>query len=565
MTIAGRSSWLIVWVWTLVLVGLLLWPIRSSGFLLGHDMVFTPDQPVDLPSLGLSSASPRAVPLDALVAAAGSVLGGALVGRLAVTIPLVAVGVGCAHLLGSRSLTARLAAASFAIWNPYVIERLGLGQRALLWAYAALPWIFVLFRKPPGRWVWLGRALAVAAASITPTGGLFAVGSVVVSAARVAPPRARARLEIGASIAGVLLLQLPWVLPALFSSASATSDSAAVAVFPSRPEHAGGVLLTLLGGGGVWDADVVPASRSGPLAWLALAVLLAATLAGFRVARTLLGPRTFGALTVTALLGLVLAVVSSLPGGGSLMTSAVAYLPGAGLLRDAQKWIAPVVVFEAVAVGAAVHRLTQLRIGPTVRPVLLIAALSAPLLLLPDGASTLRATFTPVHYPSDWARVAAQTHGVGVAAVLPEGSYRTFSWAPGRSVIDPAPRLLPTRTVVDDRLTVSGRTLAGEDPVAAAVLGVLDRGGDIAAGLAALGVTWVVVEHRTPGPLVDLRSLVPVYQGTDVSLYRVPGEVAARSQSRAAPVIVLGGDVAVLILLATLSGLAADDLRRRRS
>jgi len=93
-----------------VLSALLLWPITRAGDLLGHDMVFTPRQPLDLASVGVSSASPRAVPLDALVALAERVVDGALVARLALILPLLAVGVGCAVLVGTRVLAARLAA-----------------------------------------------------------------------------------------------------------------------------------------------------------------------------------------------------------------------------------------------------------------------------------------------------------------------------------------------------------------------------------------------------------------------------------------------------------------------
>jgi hypothetical protein len=519
---------------------------------------------MDLASLGLSSASPRAVPLDALVAAAESIAGGALVGRVAVVVPLILAGVGCAYLLHSHSLAARLATSGFAIWNPYVIERLALGQWALLWAYAALPWLLLTMRRPPSIRIWFCRAIAVAAASITPTGGLIALGLVTVAVLRMSRGRSHAHREVTAAVIGAIVLQLPWVLPALLSSASGTSDSAAVAAFRARPEHAGGVVLTLLGGGGVWDSDVVPASRAGGLAWLGLVVLLVSLVAGFATVRSLLGRRTFEALSIAALVGLVLALASSVPGGESLLTSAVAHVPGAGLLRDAQKWIAPLVVLEAVAVGATVHRLVSVRPGVPARIVSLAVALAAPLLLLPDGPSTLRSTFTPVHYPRDWAAVARATGGVGVAAVVPEGSYRAFPWAPGRSVIDPAPRLLPTRTVVDDRLTVSGVTLAGEDPVAAEVNAVLSQGGDLSVGLARLGVTWVVVEHGTHGAVPNLRSLSPVYLGTDVSLYRVTDAVPAYTQRTSTVVVVLAGDLATAGLLVGLGGLSAWNARRRR-
>src|SRR4051812_14916263 len=89
-------SWLPVFGCAVTLAAVLLWPITRGGYLLGHDMVFTPRQPLGLAAIGVSSAAPRAVPLDALVALAERIMDGAVVGRLAVVLPLVGAGIGAA-------------------------------------------------------------------------------------------------------------------------------------------------------------------------------------------------------------------------------------------------------------------------------------------------------------------------------------------------------------------------------------------------------------------------------------------------------------------------------------
>ena len=48
---------------------------------------------------------------------------------------------GAAALLDREPLLARLAAGVFYAWNPYVAERLIIGQWALLLGYAGLPWV----------------------------------------------------------------------------------------------------------------------------------------------------------------------------------------------------------------------------------------------------------------------------------------------------------------------------------------------------------------------------------------------------------------------------------------
>ncbi|HEY3631878.1 MAG TPA: hypothetical protein VGL21_13300, partial [Jatrophihabitantaceae bacterium] len=64
-------------VWSAVLAGLLLWPQRRGGYGLGHDMVFTPRQPLSWASVGLGSSSPRAVPVDAIVGLLSKIADGA--------------------------------------------------------------------------------------------------------------------------------------------------------------------------------------------------------------------------------------------------------------------------------------------------------------------------------------------------------------------------------------------------------------------------------------------------------------------------------------------------------
>jgi hypothetical protein len=545
--------------WALLLCVVLLSPIIHSGYLLGHDMVFTPRQPLDLASIGLSSASPRAVPLDALVAMAEQVFDGAVVGRIAVVVPLLAVGIGAAALLGTRSTAARLTACGFAIWCPFVVERMALGQWALVWAYGALPWLVLAIRDGRGRSGWLWRAVALAAASITPTGGVIGAATLITVTAVLT----RSRRELVSAVGLALLLQLPWVVPALVGSADAVSDPLGVTVFAARPEHTGGALVALLGGGGIWDAEVVPGSRSGPLAWLGLLVLVAAAAYGWRRFGELVGRRLAAGLAGLAAAGFVLAVASSVPGGDAVMRAAVAHVPGAGLLRDAQKWIMPLVLLEALLVGAAVDRAAaRLRSAPW-RFAVAVASLAVPIILVPDAAATLRPSLKPVHYPAEWAQVVRRAGTTREATVAPFASYRLFPWAPGRSVLDPAPRLLQLPTVVDDRLVVSGRTLRGEDQHARAVGAALRSGS--ARRLANLGVAWVVVEHDTPGEVPGLRELQLAYRGSEVSLFRVPGRIAQTTIPRLDVVLVAVADGLVVLTLILLAGAAVAGSVRPRT
>lgn len=548
--------------WAATLCALLLWPLIRPGYLLGHDMVFTPRQPLTISTLGLSASSPRAVPLDAWVALAERIVDGAVVARIALILPILAAGLGVAVLLRSSRLAAGFAACGFAIWNPYVVERLALGQWALLWCYASLPWVVVVIVRVRGARSWLLLALVLAAASITPTGGLIATA--VAIGVAVGVRRTRRHLAATAAISAVM--QLPWIVPSVVTTAASTSDPDAVAAFAARGEFSGGPFLSLLGGGGIWNSDVVPASRSGALPWLALAVLTLAAAVGARRLATLLGSRLMATLTVLAGIGLIVAIVPSVPGLDAVARATVTHVPGAGLLRDAHKWIMPLVLLEALFVGAATDAIAErIRTGNW-RVVLLVGAAVLPILLLPDGSVRVRSTVEPIAYPDDWSVVAARARD-GTAVVLPFSSYRTFPWAPGRtSILDPAPRLLQVPVVVQDRLSVGGRLLGGEDSRAAEVTRALGAGDGLPERLAHLGIRWVVVERDTLGTVPSLAGLRQDYAGDHVALYRVPGSAAEPDVADWRAVLVVTVDLfAVVFLLAIAVGVGAVSLRRRRA
>ncbi|HEY3717738.1 MAG TPA: hypothetical protein VGL39_24690 [Jatrophihabitantaceae bacterium] len=519
-------------------------------------MVFTPDQPLSWASVGLGSSSPRAVPVDAIVGVLSKIVDGAVIGRVALVFPLLAAGIGAAWLVGRERPLGGLAASGLAIWNPYVVERLALGQWALLWAYGALPWVVGYASRTrrgdsgPARML-----LWIAAASITPTGGLLAG---VTGAALSAPEDRGGWRRWWPTLVGAVALQLPWIVPSIVGSAQVTSDPQGVAAFAARSEHSGGTLLSLVGTGGVWDSEVVPSSRGSALAFVGLAVIVLAAVVGWTRLVHVLGATSARRLAVCAGVGFLVAAAASVPGLSAVMRWTVRTVPGAGLLRDAQKWIMPYALLVVLLAGAAVARAA---VSATWRIAVAAVALAGPLALLPDAARAVRPTMDPVRYPADWSWARSAVGHGGDVAVVPFQSYRSFAWAPGRTVLDPAPRLLPGDVVVSDRLAVSGRVLRGEDRRASEVSAALGAGPELPIRLAAAGVGWVLVEHGTPGSVPDLSGLRLVRAGPDLTLYRVPGPIRPTDPSVARVVIVVIGDA---MALAVLAGTGASILLRRR-
>ncbi len=332
--------------WVVVLAGVLCLPaLTHRGLGLAGDLVFSPRQPLTLETVGLGGRLPRAVPLDAVLGLLGHVAPGAVLFRLAVVAGLVLAGCGAHRLVRGSSVPARAVAAAFAVWNPYVVERMALGQWALVLGYGALFFVAgAALRSRAGRppwsvWAWVGLA------SLTPTGGLLAS---VVGVALAGRDRARPLVVA----VGCAVLQLPWVLPSLIGGGVGIGDPTGVVAFRAQPDAPGGVVVSLLGLGGIWDLDSVPNSRGSVLGVLAAAVVVVVLMGAWRRL-----PDGAGRLWPVAFAGLGLALAPWVPGLAEAARWTVVHVPGGGLLRDSQKWLAPLVLLTTMSLAVSLDRL----------------------------------------------------------------------------------------------------------------------------------------------------------------------------------------------------------------
>ena len=549
--------------WVLVSVVFLAWPLLvRRGYPFSRDLVFTPALPLRPEAFGLGTGSPRAAPLDAVVALASTVLDGAVVGRLAVLGVLALAGWGAHRALQGLGVPARAAVAALAVWNPFVVERLGLGQWALLGAYAAVFWLVGALtdqgRGPRGRqaraapWLLLG--------ALTPTGALLVgVTTVVVGVRR----RGDAGLVFLAAA-----VQLPWLVPAVLSAAgaaSAVSDPAAVTAFSARAERPGPALFSLVGLGGIWDAQSVPGTREGWLGLATPALVVVALLVAWRSAAR---PATLGRrVWVLGLGSLVVSAVTTVGVAAEVVASLTDLVPGLGLLRDAQKWLAPFVVLSALAVGVLVDRVLRStrRRAPVAVQALVVLAVTLPFVLLPDGAVVVHRVVQPVSYPRDFADVAAvldreSGRAPGALASAPWRLYRAYPWATPYATYDPSSRWFDVRVLTSDDLTVGGTVLHGEDPWAARVGAVLESpDATTVRALGREGVRWLLVHREDPdaAALLDTVSGDPsvtrVVDGPSLVLIRFDHTATEVAEAAAPPawqlVLVAGVDLAVLALL----------------
>jgi hypothetical protein len=487
----------------LALALLLLAPVLGPGHVLVRDMVFVPRTPWGTQLLGLDGV-PRGVPSELVVAVLGRVIPTGWLQDLVLLAIVVAGAWGAARLAPTSSRVAAVAAATAYGWSPYLHERLLLGQWALLVGWAVLPWAVrsaLAWRAGGAAWP---TVLALSVAALGGANALLLVGLAVV----LCGPFLR-------SVGACAVLSLPWAVPALLQETVA-GDARGVAAFAANSDTPFGVLGSLLTGGGVWARDAVPDGRSLG-SWIALAVLLVA-LTGLPALHRRMGLR----LTAVALVGLGIALLGVVPVADAVLRWAVVHVPAAGLLRDGQKWVAPLVLLVSAAFACAV----EAALVPG-RPRVLLAgvAVLAPLAALPAAAWGEGHRLRSSHYPADWESVTRQADGV--VLVLPWTLYRAYPWTHGTTVLDPATKLL-RRPVVDDDLPLAGGDVRGEDPLAQRLDAEATAGRPLLAALQREGVQQVLVERTTAGydattatrqtEGLTLRTVTP-----ELALYDVPG------------------------------------------
>ena len=554
------QDWAVV-LWPLVLATVLLLPLLTRpGHPLARDLVFVPRQPFTDATWGLGDVAPRAVPLDSVVATLTHVVDGGVLARVVLLLTLALLGWGAARLVSPLGRTAQLVASGVAVWNAYVVERLALGQWALLLGCAALPWLVgaAMRYRRDGRASDLAAAVAwTALASLTPTGGLLALGGLVAAAT----PHVRRLATL--VLAGVLL-QAPWVLAAVTGPAGAVSDASGVAAFAPDTESRFGPVVALLGLGGIWDARSEPASRTTWFALVAAVLVVLVVVLGLPTLRRAWGAGDTARWCVLAAVTAGVALVAATPWGLQAMTALVESVPGAGLLRDTQKLLGPSVVLVSACAGACAARVVRRAAGSDVAPLAALVLVMAPVLVLPDATTETWPTVTPVELPAELHEVADRLAGEpGTVVTLPWRSYRSFAWAqPGQTSSDPLTRMADADVVVSDSLQVGSVLVPGESRLAADIGAVLERG--TPADLASLGVEWVVLYPDDPdAALVDTDGLEQVVDGEHVELYRVPGSVALDDADSGARALAVWGAHLVALLLATAAVLVVASARIR--
>lgn len=518
--------------WAGVLAVVMLGPALGTGFVLSYDMVWVPDLALTRDVLGLGSALPRAVPSDAVIAVLDEVVPGLALQKLVLVGALVLAGAGAAELVRDRSLAARLAVVSLTVWSPYVAERLWMGHWPMLLAYAAVPWLVLAGRRSatgePSRGdrgpVWLLPVLLVG--SLSASAGIVSAAVVLATGLR----RGRQPIRLLAMVAAV---NAPWVVTGLThvgEAASATGFEVFALRGDALPAPLAAVSL-----GGIWNTSVVPASREGWLAWVALVLLVALAGAGFR--RWWASDSRRHAILALWVAGLVVAVAGW--AAPTALDALAQDIPGLALLRDSSRLLPLCLPLLVLTVAAGVDALRERLRGSAPRWAAAVVLALAPVAVLPDAAWGLAGGIGTADYPRSWqqARAAlAEETAAGDVLVLPWSAYRAPVWNEHRPVLDPLPRMLPRPSVASGDLVIGRTEIEGEDPRAAAAAEALAAPDPEARAseLSRLGIAYVITD-RTAAEAPQVAGET-VHDGGGLLLQRLSGEAGAETGYESGPV-----------------------------
>ncbi|MGK2882636.1 MAG: hypothetical protein ACSLE6_18225 [Mycobacterium sp.] len=545
-------------------------PLLGPGYLLLRDAVSTPRSYLSDAAIGLSEAAPRALPQDFAMALVSSVVDGGVVVKVLLVGGLWLAGWGAARLAAqvvpAAGLPGQFVAATLAVWNPYVAERLLQGHWSLLVGYGCLPWVATaMLRLREGG---LSSAVGllhlagwIALAGLTPTGLLLAAIVALVLGAVPGDGLARWASFVAATVLSIAAA-LPWLVAAAVGGPMGTDPGAGITAFAARAEPGLGTLGSLAGLGGIWNSDSVPYSRTTLFAVVGTVVLLLLVAAGAWTQRRVPAARV---LLMLAVVAVVLPMAMATGPGRAVLTAVVEGVPGLGVLRDGHKWVALAVPGFAVAAAAATVPLRRWLPAGVAAAMCCVALIAT----LPDLTWGVGGKVAAVRYPVGWSAVAAAINAEPrPVAVLPADSMRIFAWSGTAPVLDPLPRWVRADVLTTGDLSVGEQEVAGEGITARSAQRVLLDGADHAA-LAGLGVGWVVVENGIAGEMgsaeTTLARLSVEYKDRDITLYRVDGAVAAPGAPDDLRELLIGAHLVWLALLvAGAVGLVVRPRRRRK-
>jgi hypothetical protein len=514
-----------------------LGPLIAPGYLLLLDAPAGPNAPwqsfFPLPSSGLvTSAAPALNVLRAV-----GLIHPQLPNKLLIAATVIVGGYGLYRFLRrdlELDVWPSLVGGVFFVVNPWVYERMLAGQILLTLSCAMLPFALPsLWRVTRhGRRADALRALGWMGviAIVDVHGGAMALLLTVMAIAFSPASLIRRALLVLGSLALFAAIGLYWILPSLVAEEGARLGAGDYIAYSPRPRSAS-ILPHVFMLHGYWRLEFpTPLQVNGAAFLIPFLVLAAAAIAGLLWA---VGEdryrRAASALATSCLVAVVLGMGRSFPPTEPVARFMFERVPGYGIFREPQKWIAVLALGYGVFAGVGLQMLSSAlrRLHTGARPVV-AAAVVLPLV----ASSTILWGFggrvSLSHFPDGWQRAEEITRSKdGSILAMPWNLYQPMRLTGGRFVANPMSHYFSSEVLVsgDARLFVRNET-PPPDPrdtfVDALIRGrrAIDRMG---AFLAPMGVRWVALVHDADWPfyrfLFRQQDLSVAFEDDDITLF----------------------------------------------
>jgi len=427
-----------------------------------------------------------------------------------------------------------LVAGTFFAMNPFVYERMLAGQILLTASYAALPWALACFTRVASRGEAgdVLRALAWVAAigliDIHGGGMALLLLGVAILFSPATPGRKLALVAL--VVGGFVVVNLYWIAPSMLAGEGGRLGSGDYLAYAPRPRSAS-ILPYVFMLHGFWRVEFITPLQAGKSLYLvAFLPIAGAAFAGVIHATSIhRWSRAANALLVSCLIAAVLGMGPSLPITEPLARFMFERVPGYGIFREPQKWVALLAlgyaVFAGVGLELVARRLERLR----ARSGMLVgAAIVLPLIATRIMLWGFDGTIANSQFPSDWQRADEITAGdPGAILALPWNLYQPVDFAGQRTVANPMSHYFRSEVVVskEARLFVTDET-EPSDPRDAYVQAIMNRRRNVEGVgqlLAPLGIRYIALAHvadwSTYGFLERQSDLEEVFSGPDMTLF----------------------------------------------
>jgi len=458
-------------------------------------------------------------------------------GWLPIAACLIVAGLGASRLTRATApnFSVRLLAGLSYAFNPFVFDRIAVGQVGVLLGYALLPFAAasMLRASEAGGVERLGAAGWWAAMVAFSVHFLWIGGVVVLAVVVVRRARPRALLWSAASVGTVAVLSAYLFFAQLGAGRPVTVGASDVAAYATRSDARLGLFGNVLGLYGFWrqgprlPKDVVPI-------WPALlvAILVVAAVGAFSALRDAERRPLAGVLLLSGTAGYFLALGTQGP-TGPLFRFLFDHVPLFQVMREPQKFLCLTALAYAVLFGwGAQQLLTWARQDRAMRLAVGVLVVALPLAYSPTFVNGLSGQVRGVNVPAGFAAAdRLMGDGPGQVLVLPWHQYLGFPWSHG-VIANPAPVLFHRDVIVGDNVELPGVYSTSTSSRSGYLQSRYAQGAaqsDFGSAVAAVGVRYVVVaktlDWQSFDWLHDQHDLRVALDTPDLTLFEVTTRV----------------------------------------